>query len=1327
MKNLARYLTQSPVKWNAPILGLIAILLGLVMCCSGAYAQSGAGSIQGTITDSTGAVIPGAAIHVVNTATGVTNDTTTNSVGFYQVPSLFTGSYSVTVTVPGMSTYKRNLDLLVNQNALINASLATGNVTQQVEVTASTVQLTTTDDGSISSTLENDRINQLPMNGRNIVTLAGQTTPGLESCSQSSSCPNGLMGQAMEYVADGVSLSNREFGGTHTGASEMPDPDSIQEVRVETTGAGAQFATPATGILTTKSGTNNIHGTAFETARNNAIGIARNRSNPSNFVAPPYIRNEFGASAGGPIVLPYLYHGKDKSFWFFAYERYSLRSSSYQDMKVPTQAMKTGDFSGLISSSNVLQQLYDPATTTNSAKCLLTNGTSAASTYCRTPFANNQIPIGRESPVAKIIMDITYPASNTNNPLTANNLEGPAPSNSTIPTITFRLDHEFSENNRAYLRYTSTLTTSLSLRNDPSNAAATLAADGLPAAASNVSANTDGLFAGAIGFTHVFSPTFYSETVASQNWFTEQNGAGGTPNANFEKQLGLPNNFGEPGFPYIESIISPLDGTQFQYGVSQIISNIDENLTKTLGKHQMQFGARFRHERFGSRPDEAKDSINFNGYATGLEDPTTTASQNFSKLSNSGYADGDFFIGAASSYGVNIEPPYQHLHDNEIDAYFQDNIHVSRDLTVNLGLRWEAHPAVWAKYGMMEGFDLKNDAVVLAATPATLIAEGLTTQAVITNDMNNFVKFETPAEAGVPANTLVKDNDFTFGPRVGIAYQPFGGKYGTVVRGAYGRYIYPEPIRNTLVSVNRSNPMTVGYSQSYTSAPQSPDGNINYLLRANWNLATNPNAVMMGVNSANVINSTTTNSILPGMGVTSLDPDFPVTYVTQTNMTVEQPMKGNSALRLSYIYTHGTNLAQDYFYNAHPSTFSWEAVTGTVAPKGTVVGSNQYAATAQGPYDQISYGGGSYQEQKSGWSNDNIFQANYQRLFHHGFAYQASYSWSKPFRIGSDSSRDGEINPIQNYATSGLGVVTPYTSTYGSFGVSAPAAPPAPPAGIASYAYYRSLNRFANYMVDTAVPKQHIQFNGIVDLPFGHGKRILGNANRLLDEIVGGYQIAGSGSVTSQDFTVTSTHWGATNPIKMYKKSAPITNCTSGTCYKEYEWFNGYIAPTTISGNTCSAGLSTVISGLPSNWAPYQSPSVSTGACSAPVAGKTVVDKEYGSDYVNIQTTDGKIAPIQYQPYPTANTASGIGSNPFSHTVLNGPMDWSADASIFKVFPITEKTNLRFNMDAFNVFNVQGLNNPSGSDGTLGYTPGGVGFSSHNTPRQVQFSLRLTF
>jgi len=1289
MRSFARNQATASRKWSVLILALAAAL-GIAICCPAAFAQSGAGSIQGTVTDSTGAVIPGASIHVVNSATNVATDTKSNGVGFYQVPGLFAGTYAVTVTAPSMKTYKTSIQLLVAQSAVINPSMTAGEVTQQVEVAANAVQLTTTDNGTISSTLENARINQLPMNGRNLLTLAGETTPGLEGGGQRA---NGLMGEAMEYVADGAPLTNRQFGGMMSGVS-TPDPDAVEEVRVETTNTSAQYTEPGTAVITTKSGTNQIHGAMFETARNNAIGIAKVRQNPANYSAPKYIRNEFGASAGGPIVIPHLYHGKDKSFWFMAYERYSLASASTSLFHVPTAAMRGGDFSAFADLATK-PQLYDPATTRNDPNC---PATGTANPYCRDPFLNNQIPVGRESPTMKIINNITPQPNLTENPLVEPNLQGPNNNFTLIPTWTFRLDHVFNENNRAYLRYNSNIDTAHSLRNYPVNEPALGGADGFPENATGQAYNPSATFASALGFTHVFSPTFFSETVLSNQWFSQHNYAGGTPFANFEKKLGLPNNFGEGGFPRWgengSRLINPIDGTQFIYGLSQLVTNIDENLTKTIGKHQMQFGGRYRHERFGYLPDEYADDNQFSTQATALYN--TATGTNFGGLPSTGNQNGDAFLGAANYYSVNLEPPYEHFHDMEFDAYFQDNFHMTRNLTWNLGLRYEAHPSTWLKYGTMNAFDLKNDAEVLASTPENLIAEGYTTQAIINNMKNIGVKFETPSQAGMPS-TLMYNYNLNFNPRVGFAYQPFGGKHGTVIRGAYGRYIYPIPVRTTIKPIVQNRPFTTTYSQNYSLAAQSPDGVQNYLIR-------NPQSVVMGVNSSNVVDSTSPTAFLPGIGLYTLNPKQPPDFVTQMNFTVEQPLKGNSVLRLTWLWTHGTNLDQEYFFNNHYSGYAWEMLTGAIPPKGKTIGQPDYQNTALGPYDQTTWGGMTL-DQKSGWSNDNALQVNYQRLFHNGVAYQIFYVWSKPFRVGGNYFRDGTLYTAQDYVNSGQGTMTPLPN---SSAIITPNMPPARPAGAASYAYWHQLDVYEDYQLDTAIPLHHIQFNGIVDLPFGRGKRFLGNANRFVNELVGGFQIAGDGNIVSEAFQVGNGNWGPTSPIHIYKHNHKVTDCRSGSCIEAFQWFNGYLAPS----NLPASGCSTVVNGLSSGWTPYSQP-INTNYNPATTCGKAQ-DKYYNTNDVQVNLLNGGSDIQGFSPGPR-------NVNPWGKTFLNGPFNYTADLSVFKIFPITERTRLRLNADAFNALNDQGYNNPSGSDGMENM------LSSHNGPRQIQLTLRLEF
>jgi hypothetical protein len=360
------------------------------------------------------------------------------------------------------------------------------------------------------------------------------------------------------------------------------------------------------------------------------------------------------------------------------------------------------------------------------------------------------------------------------------------------------------------------------------------------------------------------------------------------------------------------------------------------------------------------------------------------------------------------------------------------------------------------------------------------------------------------------------------------------------------------------------------------------------------------------------------------------------------------------------------------------------------------------------PYNNVTYGAMSYYG-KTGYSNDNALQVNYQRLFHHGIAYQVIYVWQKAF------TGDGTVDTPQDYlGVAGTAPNTTFAPLAGGSAITPGGTPPPRPAGSPSFETWRGLTDWEQYVVNAGNPKQEIEFNGIIDLPFGTGKRFLGNANRLLNELVGGFQLAGDGAILSEYFAPISSHWGPTNPIKVYKHGLPIQDCRSGVCLKSYEWFNGYLAPTVLPAplGTCT---SKCVEGLPSDWVPFATP-----------INNTPGTPNYGNDNVQV-SSPALLASNKGNPVTVAYSPGQSGNNPFSKTIIPGPINWSADLSLFKVFPITETVNFRVNLDAFNVFNVQGYNNPSTTDGTELVQPGGVGASSHNTPRQLQLTARLTF
>lgn len=1225
----------------------VALLVAGSLLSACLFAQSGAGTIQGTIQDSTNAAIPSCAVNIVNQATGVAVETTSNSTGFFAAQGLFAGTYKLTLSAPGMKKYEAVINLQNSQVAVVNAQLSVGETTDKITVSGETLQLATYDSGTVSTQLDSARISQLPQNGRNVLGLAQNTVPGLEG---GGTRANGLMQEGMEYSQDGAPMTNRNFGGELQAAqATLPDPDSVQEAKFETLNSSAQFATPATVILTTKSGTNAIHGSMFETARNNYFGIAKARQDPSNFAAPHLVRNEFGASVGGPIAIPKLYNGRNRSFFFVAFERFSLRRSANQLVAVPTAAMRNGDFSGLVNGGGILQQLYDPSTTQ-----------SKDLNYARNPFPNNQIPANRISPLARTLYAATPLPLTIDNPLVNSNFNAVNNTTQTVPNTTFRLDHVFDDKNRAYFRFTDIDQQQQALRNYPTNSPANIEGGGLPAGASGFQRIPIQTISGAMGLSHVFSSTFFSETVFSMQWqrmYVEGNEAS---QKNYESQLGLPNNFGQIGFPAIgPNLIVPYGGSQWNYGMSQRLSTLDENLNKIWGKHQFAFGARWRHEKFGYLSDRSPDQVSYTNQATAIYDPATGA--NYGSKANTGYADADFFLGAASSYSQNKNAPFNNASMEEFDFYLQDNYRVSKRLTINVGLRWETHPAPKAANDLFSTFDFKNNAIALPRPLDYYVQNGLTTQALVTNLKNLGVKFETPEQGGLPARGF----DASYGnilPRFGFAYAPGFSRNGTVIRGGYGEYVYPVPIRNSIRYLTSGVPFTASYSQSYTAAAFSPDGLPNSLLR-------NPVSVVTGVNSANVVNTNSTTALLPGIGTgTTLNVKYPPARVRAANLTVEQPLKDGSVLRVTYVYTHGTNLDQNYSYNNAPSTYVYETATGTIPPTGT------YASTATRPYDQTTWGGNTLST-KWGWSNDSSLQVNYQRPYKNGIGFQAFYVYSRAFRLGGNTFRDNTLYPAQNFAPGVL------------------------PAGLNTGTILepsRELNRYENYKPDVEIPLHRFTFNGIVDVPVGKGKRFLGNSNRLVNALLGGYQMAFVGTLVAQQFQVGAGNWGESTQIQQYKDAVPITDCRSGVCRPGYLWFNGYLSPSVIN-------VKNGVMGVPADYKPYSAP-----INNVPGAAN------FGNNNVTVNLKNGQQVVTGYSPGPA-------GANPFSQTVLQGPMNFTTDISMYKVFSLSERFKLRLNVDAFNALNIQGLKNPSVSDGVLTFQ------NSYWTPRQVQFTARLSF
>src|SRR5262249_21566068 len=313
-------------------------VLGLTIA-GAAWPQASTSTVRGTVRDQGQAVVPAAKVTLTNTATNVERTTNTNEAGIYVFPGVFPGPHRLVAEAPGMQKYEANLVVQAQQDAAIDVVLQIGQTTTQVEVADVTPLLVTTNP-TLGHTLERQRIEQLPVNGRGYQAFLA-TVPGIDSTGIPQAY--GMRTNTSTTIFDGAPI-NEVWEGWDFG--RVPGLDALQEIRVEANNSSAKFTRPTTVMLTSKSGTNQFHGALFETNRNSGYGVARRRQD--TFTKAPFLnRNEFGVSVGGPVYIPHVYDGRNRTFFFVSWE--GLRSVAYttNSYNMPTEAMRNGDFRGL--------------------------------------------------------------------------------------------------------------------------------------------------------------------------------------------------------------------------------------------------------------------------------------------------------------------------------------------------------------------------------------------------------------------------------------------------------------------------------------------------------------------------------------------------------------------------------------------------------------------------------------------------------------------------------------------------------------------------------------------------------------------------------------------------------------------------------------------------------------------------------------------------------------------------------------------------------------------------------------------------------------------
>jgi hypothetical protein len=699
-------------------------------------AQSTLGVVLGTVKDATGAVVSGVSVKLTNSGEQTAREAKSNAAGDFEFQNVKAGTYEVLVSQPGFRGFSlKNIVVVARQTVRVDVDLQVGDVTQAVEVSAS-VGVIATDSPAVASTLTPEKILGLPVNVR-----GGSTSPyaliaalpGVQSDNGSGYSIQGSVPAQTESSSDGISITN--VTGNSPNRALFPSVESIAEIKVQGVGNNAEYGTPGDITTISKSGTNDYHGAAFWYHQNKAMD-----SRAFNQVRlPAKIGNTFGLTLGGPVRIPKLYNGQNKTFFFFTWEEFRFPRQTTVINTVPTAAMKSGDFNaeGIT--------LRDPQT--------------------GLPVAGNRIPTSQINPVAQKIIPF-YPDPNVgvlNRLVQANYVDNRA-SNIESRQFDIRLDHQFNSKHMIFGRYSQKTNPSISPNNLllPADTSFNNYRQAIVSYTATIKSNLLNEFRGGISYApsgaefnfdgRAFANSLNLKDIQRDIFFNA------LPNFSIDRMTSFAK--GRPG-----------------RGVSWNTQFID-NLTWIKGRHTFKFGADIRKLR-------AQTNL---GFTTGDNYGDYGFSGNFS-----GSPWGDFLYGAPIQTSIAVVQL-----DNDGSAthqkyYAQDSFRVSQKLTLDLGVRWEFHPGYTDAGFNIANFDRTvpvTGRVVIPTdpkatqfiAPATIAAVNACPGAAVGGVP--CTPFVTASQAGIPEG--LRQNYYTqFLPRLGFAYR-LNDK--TTIRGGVGTY-----------------------------------------------------------------------------------------------------------------------------------------------------------------------------------------------------------------------------------------------------------------------------------------------------------------------------------------------------------------------------------------------------------------------------------------------------------------------------------------------------------------------------------------------------------
>lgn len=948
-------------RWRRSLSVCIFLLVGVTRL----YGQAGSATITGTVTDTSGAVMLGVNITVENSATGLSRTAVTSQAGIFNFPGLRPGSYNIRAEAEGFRAHdQREFVVQVDQNARLDIQLEVGDVTEVVEVTGET-QLLHTEDATVGAVIDTRRITDLPLNGRNFLELAG-LVPGVTSGQPTGRnrdrgggiSVNGNRSEDNAYQLDGVSNSD----SWDNGIVFKPNIDSIQEFKIMVNNYSPEFGKAAGGQINivTKSGTNAFHGAVYEFHRNDAVQ-ARNLfqrdpnfvNSSGQFVAPPFIQNQFGGAIGGPIV-------KERTFFFADYEGFRQRRGQTSLSSVPDATFKRGDFSGIVGEelgTDVLgrsvfrNQIFDPLTSR-----------SVGGTLVRDPFAGNVLPASRIHPRAQQVLDLgLWPEPNSPGSIDSDsgspqrNFADSRSSRDDANQFSVRVDQRFSDKDNFFTRYSLIDSDGFDPGNFPGNEGVA------PQRQQQL----------ALSYTRLISPTLINEfRFGFLRSLREQTAQRTLDGVDLVGQLGIRGvpaaNAGAPGFGvaaftgFSDPGTSRLDNNTFQFM---------DQLSFNKGRHFFKVGFEMRTTGIGHTDLPGASRGGF-----GFDHTGWTSMQGFT---DAGHSFANLLLGLPTTKFRVVGDFTTQTRSTEYGAYFQDDYKVTSKLTINYGVRYQLYIPVKEQNDHLTAvfrplkpssfehggtFFCKNRAFCESIDPNLPQLE-LARNLLKPEDMLlDLLPQMLLAGRDLPRSLLLTDKK-NIGPRIGIAYRL---RPNTVVRTGYGVFYSTSPIDY--------------FENSVFNLPWTLEDLRN--LRP-FRFGLPPEEAFFGFLSDN-----------PGIqdltpGGNSFEPDFKNPYIQNWNFGIQHQLGNNMVLELGYAASKGTRLMRR-------------------APAFTAEPQNDQAIIPSDVHPQLRFlfpffvldgelvtPGDWFQSTPSAFSNYHAALFSLEKRFSNGLAFVHAFTWSK--------------------------------------------------------------------------------------------------------------------------------------------------------------------------------------------------------------------------------------------------------------------------------------------------------------------------------------------